>query len=150
MKYLKAYLIFGLFLFLFASTPVLGQGEIEWNFEYDLDRKELVYTAQLADGWHLYSQFIDENSGPVATTFKLEKNDSIVLAKKIKEPKGQTVFDKNFNSEITYFSEEVKFTQKINKVIEPTTVRGNVLFMVCDDNGCLPPDVIEFEIEIKK
>lgn len=150
MKYLKAYITLGLFLLLFAPLSILGQGEIEWSFEYDSDRKELLYTAQLADGWHLYSQFIDENSGPVATAFKLEKNDSIVLAKKIKEPKGQTVFDKNFNSEITYFSEEVKFTQKINKVIEPTTVRGNVLFMVCDDNGCLPPDVIEFEIEIKK
>jgi hypothetical protein len=150
MKALNAYLFFGLFLLLFSPISVLGQGEIEWNFEYDSKKNELVYTAQLADGWHLYSQYIDENSGPVATAFILHESKALQLAKTIEEPKGITIFDKNFNAEITYFSDEVRFTQGVKSVKKDTVLKGKVLFMVCDDHGCLPPDVVKFEIEIKK
>lgn len=138
------------FALLFMQFKLYGQSEIEWTFSYNQEEKELTYTASLAEGWHVYSQFLDENAGPVATTFSIEDNDSLVISKKIKEPKGKTVFDKNFNSEITYFSDKVVFRQKVSKIKSDTFVKGSVLFMVCDDNGCLPPDVVEFKIEIKK
>jgi thiol:disulfide interchange protein DsbD len=134
---------------LFAST-VKGQDEINWEITFDEDKKELKYIASLAKGWHVYSQYLDENAGPVATEFTFEPNKALRLSKKIREPEGEKVFDKNFNAEITYFSDQVVFQQKVKRIEENTTLTGSVLYMVCNDSGCLPPAVKEFNINIKK
>ena len=148
MKSIKFIFLTYLILLICASWT-LSQDEIKWEFNYDTNAQQLSYKANLKEGWHIYSQFIDENSGPVANTFDLEENDLIEVSKEIEEPEGVTIFDKNFGSEITYFSDEVVFYQKVSKIYNSTTVKGSVLYMICNDEGCLPPEVVEFKTEIK-
>lgn len=124
-----------------------AQNEISWNFSFNKENQELVFKATLSDGWHIYSQFLDKNEGPVATTFKFDENDKIEQIENVQEPEGEIVYDENFASEITYFSNEVSFIQPITTK-EKTKVTGSVLYMICDDNGCLPPDVKEFSIKV--
>lgn len=137
-------------IILLNSVGSFAQDEIKWEFTFNETEKELNYTANLAEGWHVYSQFLNENSGPVATDFSINANDSVVVSKKVREPQGIKVFDKNFNAKITYFSNSVVFRQKVKKIKETTILSGNVLYMICNDSGCLPPEVIDFSIKVKK
>ena len=137
-----------LFLFLSLFHFLNAQNEISWTFVFDENEEQLVMIAKLKENWHLYSQYIDENAGPVATTFTFDENDEVDFVGKVEEPIGNEVYDKNFGTYITYFSDEVVFKQNLQKVNEKTSVKGSVLYMVCDDSSCLPPDVVDFEIEI--
>ncbi|WBU88770.1 protein-disulfide reductase DsbD domain-containing protein [Cellulophaga omnivescoria] len=112
--------------------------------EYDL-----VATATIDDGWHLYSQVVPEG-GPIATAFIFETGENYTIAGKTKEGKGHTVDDPVFNMKITYFEKKASFTQRI-KLTKPgkTTVVAEVEFMVCDDSRCLPPTYVDLDFKIE-
>lgn len=123
----------------------------QWSFSWReaADKTtEIVITAHLEKGWHLYSQFIKEG-GPVPTTFSFNPSADYELIGTVKEvsPVIQA-FDKTFEMDIAYFSDKAVFTQTIHLKNAPTTIEGKVEFMLCDDEQCLPPDEIEFAIEI--
>jgi thiol:disulfide interchange protein DsbD len=97
----------------------------------------------------LYSQFLADG-GPVPTSFAFEKSKDYELVGGTSEGKPEKLFDKNFEMELAFFGGEALFKQKI-KVLgtKPFKVKGLVNFMVCDDSKCLPPEDIEFAIDIK-
>ena len=51
--------------------------------------------------------------------------------------------------ELRFFEKEAVFTQKV-KVLgkEPVAVKGELEYMVCNDGQCLPPTVVEFDINL--
>lgn len=136
-----------LIVFIFTLSTSFGQDKVKWTFDYDNQSSTLIFTAELKDHYHLYSQFIDENLGPVPTTFEFVENDNYTRIGKVKENNVKIVFDENFGGSLGIIEEKAVFSQEI-VLNRPTIVKGNILFMLCDDNGCLPPDVEEFEIEI--
>lgn len=134
-------------MFFLLNTSILAQEEIMWKFEYKADSNQVNMKASLKEHWHLYSQHTDENAGPVATTFTFEENEHITLIDSLTEPPGEEVYDENFLSTLTLLSDEVLFTQKL-KVKKDTVLKGKVLYMICDDKGCLPPSVTPLEIKV--
>jgi thiol:disulfide interchange protein DsbD len=135
-----------LVIFCLFSFYSISQNEIKWEIDYDKTESELKFNAKMADGWHIYSQFMDENAGPIPTSFEIKSGD-IELIGNVEEPEPTKVYDENFGSDITYFSDEVIFTQKL-KPNSKGMVNIEVVYMLCNDEGCLPPKVEAFEIEI--
>jgi thiol:disulfide interchange protein DsbD len=141
-------------LFLLMSVLSFAQifNPVEWDFSYKRlsdNEIELQFKATIDEGWHVYSQFI-EDDGPVPTEliFTTEGGYSLVGTAKEGEPIEE--FDPNFDMVLKYFSNEAIFTQKIEVTsAEDFTLEGNVYFMVCDEAQCLPPEEIEFSFEIK-
>jgi thiol:disulfide interchange protein DsbD len=141
-------------LFLLMSVLSFAQifNPVEWDFSYKRlsdNEIELQFKATIDEGWHVYSQFI-EDDGPVPTEliFTTEGGYSLVGIAKEGEPIEE--FDPNFDMVLKYFSNEAIFTQKIEVTsAEDFTLEGNVYFMVCDEAQCLPPEEIEFSFEIK-
>ncbi|HEY0609381.1 MAG TPA: protein-disulfide reductase DsbD domain-containing protein [Chitinophaga sp.] len=141
-------------LFLFA-LPVLASAQIEnpvkWNFSSKkINEKtyELHITATIEPGWHLYAQ--EAGEGPVPTSFKFSKNPLVATNGKVKENgKLHKAFDKNFDSELKYYENQVNFVQTVTvKGKAATKVKGSVEYMVCDDHQCLPPKEVEFAIGV--
>ena len=64
-------------------------------------------------------------------------------------PEPVKAFEKAFNMNIAYFPKRAVFSQKIRLKAPQTTVKGTVTFMVCNDEKCLPPDDLDFSIEVK-
>lgn len=124
---------------------------VKWSYSSQkINDKEadLIITATIEKGWHLYSQFIEEG-GPIPTSFKFSPSPNYTLIGKVSEsPKPVTAFDKNFSMEIAWHKDRVVFKQRIslNKPVE--TISGVLEFMVCDDERCLPPTEIEFQIPL--
>lgn len=109
----------------------------------------LVLKATIDKGWHLYAQHIDEG-GPIPTEFDfLKQEGNYSLVGETSEEKGIEKFDAIFEMNIKYFENEAVFKQQIkllNKSLN--TVEVDVIFMVCDDTKCLPPDTVSIPVSL--
>ncbi len=133
---------------MFLSFCSFGQNEVVWDVQYDSETETILFNAQIQEGWHLYSQHINEGIGPVATSFTIEPNKSVFkLIDSITEPTPITEYDPNFDGELSYFKDSVQFKQKI-KAKSAGEIKGFITFMVCDETKCLPPVDVEFNIMI--
>jgi thiol:disulfide interchange protein DsbD len=124
---------------------------VKWTFtaiKKSDKQYEVLASATIDAPWHMYSQFV--SSGPIPTHFTFSKNPLIQLVGKTKENgKLQKMFDKNFNTELAFFSDKVDFVQTINlKVASKTNLVGMVEYSVCNDDRCLPPAKVSFEVAL--
>jgi hypothetical protein len=104
--------------------------------------------ATIDDGWHIYSQFV-KDGGPVKTTVTFKPSRSFTLTGKTIEPKPITKMEKVFNMEVGYFEKSVVFQQRIKLKSGQATVSGNLEYMTCNDQKCLPPADVAFSIPVK-
>jgi len=104
--------------------------------------------AEMSEGWHLYSQFVDESNGPVATSFQFKETDQIELVGAVQEPDPIEAFDENFEGIIKFFEHNVRFVQKI-RMNNADIIECVVTFMICNDTMCFPPEDQLITIEIK-
>ncbi len=138
----------------FISSSVWAQviEPIKWSFEHRQDGKEaeLVFTAAMDKGWHLYDTYLPEG-GPIATEFVFDNPELFELVGELhKDPEPVEKFDNIFMLNLRFFSDVAVFTQKIRlKTDEPVVISGYVTFMGCDDEICLPPNDVEFSFQMK-
>lgn len=111
---------------------------------------ELVLTADIESGWHLYSQKVPEG-GPIPTTISFtEVPESFQLLGSPEEGEGHEEYDNVFEMDIKYFETRAVFKQRVRVLTdEKTSVVGVVEFMVCDDANCLPPTEVDISFEIQ-
>ena len=124
---------------------------VKWTFtaiKKSDKQYEVVASATIDAPWHMYSQFV--SGGPIPTSFTFSKNPLIQLAGKTKEKgKLQKMYDKNFKTELSFFSDKVDFIQKVNlKVASKTNLVGMVEYSICNDDRCLPPAKVSFEVAL--
>jgi len=142
------------FLFLCCVLSVSAEilNPITWSFsnkQISDTEFNLVFTANIEDSWHLYSQFIAEG-GPVATSFKFKPSKDYELVGKVTEsPKPKEVYEKVFEMKVAFFEQKAVFTQKIKLKSATAVFKGAVRFMACDDSQCLPPTDVDFSFNLK-
>ena len=149
MKKVVGFLFFLAFVFT-ANAQKLNP--VKWNFEAvkKADKQyDITFTATIEAPWHIYSQFVKK--GPVPTSVQIKKNPLVQLKGAVKELGTlEKHFDKNFNAEIAYFSNKVQFVQSVTlKVASKTKLGGEIEYMVCNDERCLPPTKVPFEVTLQ-
>ena len=127
-------------------TPV--KWKVKVNDNNGSPEKEIVFTATLDKGWHLYDMDLPEG-GPVSTSFNFETlNGAELVGKATASTKPTTVFDEQFQMDLRWFAGAVSFTQKIKvNDLSKFKVDGYVEFMACNDETCLPPDNHNFTFD---
>lgn len=146
--------IFLLFSILFSS--IFSQAQIfdpvSWTTEtkvFEDGKVELLVHATIEKDWHLYSQTLPSDDGPIATEFTFPKADDYALKGKVREPKAKKEYDPNFDMELSYFEKKVTFTQEITrKSTKAFEITGEVYFMVCDAEKCLPPEFVDLVFQV--
>ena len=126
---------------------------VSWSFDSKQlsdNEFELQFKAEIDPHWHIYSNTLSGDEGPLPTEFIFEKSKDFELVDGIQEPKPTKEFDKNFQMDLLFFDDEVTFSQKVRLKNPTANVKGELTFMVCDDSKCLPPDYIEFSFDLKK
>lgn len=136
-----------LFVLLIAYQG-FSQTKIQWVYSYNEETKSLEMEATIADGWHLYSQHVDNEIGPVPTSFLFEENAEVKMIGKVNEPTPIQKYDETFEAMLDFFEGKVVFQQRLTPK-ESTTVNGVVTYMLCNDTMCLPPTDEKFSIQIK-
>jgi hypothetical protein len=138
-----------LFIFIsFLSTSAFSQEKIQWSFDFVPYPASLQISAKIENGWHLYALDLDPSIGPVPTQIVLEKNKAVQVLNAFEaNTKAKQSYDPNFGAEVSYFENSFEARNRI-KVKKPTTVKGELTYMLCDDKRCLPPKTIPFEIKV--
>ena len=125
---------------------------VTWEFKANKiseQEYELVMTATIGEGWHLYSQTLESMDGPVPTEFRFfnDAKNFELHGKTIEEGDVIKEYDDNFMMNLSFYTGDVSFKQNI-KINGATSIKGDVYYMVCDDSKCLPPEAIEFDIPL--
>ena len=106
---------------------------------------EIVFTAAIDKGWHVYSTDLGDG-GPISATFNVEKKSGVELVGKLK-PVGKEIatFDKLFEMKVRYFENTAKFVQKVKLTGGAYAIEGYLEYGACDDESCLPPTEVPFK-----
>lgn len=133
-----------------ANSQVLEPVKWETSVEKISDTEyDLISTATIDSGWHLYSQTVPDD-GPIPTTFLYKANADYELVGVTKEEEGHTVDDPVFQMRITFFEDKAEFRQRIKVLNQQLSlVEGEVEYMACDDEKCLPPDYVDLTFNLK-
>jgi thiol:disulfide interchange protein len=146
-------ILFALLLLATTTASLFAQihDPIQWEhalYDNSDGTFELVHTATLEDKWHIYSQDLDPNDGPIPTSFYFEtegvESDSVAH-----ECTPIFEYDPNFMMDLKFFGGTVNWWQTVAFTdAAPDTLKGFKYFMVCDDSMCLPPDEVPFSVAI--
>ncbi|MCO6496376.1 MAG: hypothetical protein J5I50_01810 [Chitinophagaceae bacterium] len=148
-------LLFALFL-VFSANALFAQmvkNPVSWNSNVKkiADKTyEIVLTANIEDGWHMYSQNTP-SGGPIPTKVTFTKSPLVILDGPTKEVgKLEQRFEPLFGVDVKQYSDRVQFKQVVKtKANVKTSVDVAVQFMVCDDHQCLPPATQKLTIALK-
>ena len=123
---------------------------VKWNFtleQTDQNHFNIVGTATMDKGWHLYSQNLPEGNIALPTLFTFEENPNIELIDGVEEiSKAIEEEDVLAGVPTRYFKEKAVFIQKVKLLSNEATIKGVVEFMACNDEQCIPPAEHEFTL----
>ena len=106
---------------------------------------EIVFTAKIDPGWHVYSTDLGSD-GPISATFNASKLEGVELVGKLK-PVGNVVkkFDPLFNMDVRFFENTAQFVQKVRFTKPDYSIDCYLEYGACNDAACLPPTSVELK-----
>ena len=109
------------------------------------DQAEIIFSATIDDGWHVYSTDLG-NDGPIQATFNKVKMEGAETVGKLM-PRGNEVkqFDKMFNMELRFFEKKAMFVQKIRFTKPEYDIDCYLEYGTCSDEMCLPPSEVSLK-----
>ena len=146
-------LLFPFVLLLFAvAVQAQIQDPVKFNSELKIlaaDEAEVVFTAAINKGWHVYSTDLGDG-GPISATFNVEKISGAEVVGKLK-PVGKEIstFDKLFEMKVRYFENTAQFVQKLKLTGGAYQIEGYLEYGACNDENCLPPTQVPFKFSGK-
>lgn len=128
---------------LFVCNASVAQ--IDWLVDVDKDDHKLFVEAKLQEGWHVYSQHQNPNDGPLPTRITLQTTDKELTD--FSEPQPIAKIDSNYQAEVLYFEEHVRFEREIRSEMKGDA-EVEVVYMICNAEGCLPPSKKVFTVSL--
>ena len=135
---------------------VVAQAQIQEPVKFKSELKtlaageaEIVFTATIDKGWHVYSTDLGDG-GPISATFNVEKISGATVVGKL-QPKGKEIasYDKLFEMNVRYFESTAQFVQKLKLTGGDYKIEGFLEVGACNDENCLPPTQVEFNFSGK-
>ena len=140
------------FVLLLLVTAVVTQAQMvdPVHFKSELKTKEgsdvgeIVFTATIDPGWHVYSTDLGQD-GPIEATFNVVKMEGAEKVGKL-TPRGKEIkkFDEMFGMELKFFEQSATFVQKVKFTKPQYDIDCYLEFGACNDQSCLPPTQVEF------
>jgi len=141
-----------LVLILVMMSPLLAQMEqhISWKFstnKLDENKVEIICEATIDDGWHVYSANLPEDTA-VPTSITLEEStDYVTIDRIIEEHAPEKHYDETWEVELAWFNGTAKFKQIVElKKQGDVILKGYIESMICNDETCMPPEMVDFEL----
>ena len=109
------------------------------------DQAEIVFTATIDPGWHVYSTELGQD-GPIEATLHTERMQGAELVGKL-TPRGKVMeqYDEMFGMTLRFFEHSGAFVQKIRFTKPQYDISCYLEYGACNDEMCLPPTQVEFK-----
>ena len=143
-----------LLLLLCAATMQAQVYEpVDWKFsveETSDTEADLVFSATIEEGWHVYATELPSDMGPIPTSVTLDESTDFEIISSPKGGKYKTEYDPNFDMDLNYYDNRAEFRMPIKRIArDEFIVSGYLTFMVCNDEMCLPPDDVDISLAVK-
>ncbi len=138
-------------LFLLVSAAARGQLLNPVHFQSELKTTEgssdgeIIFSATIDDGWHVYSTDLGQD-GPIPATFHVVMMEGVKPVGKL-APKGNVIkkYDELFGMELKYFEHTATFVQKVRFTKPEYTIDCYLEYGACNDQSCMPPTEVTFK-----
>jgi thiol:disulfide interchange protein DsbD len=139
-------LVLAFIILLSYISPGLGQNDdnpVSWSHEVNKlaeNDYELIFKAKIADGWHIFSQFTDENGSlPSEFTF-LKSGEDYEVVGTATESETVTEYSDIFEVDETFFINDAVFTQRIKLLNTGVSqIDVELFYQVCKE-VCIPKE----------
>lgn len=139
------------FLATISTTTAQILDPVSWSFSTEKlseNQFELRISATIDEGWSIYGINLPDG-GPIPTSIEFSQSQDYKLVDSLIYPQPKVKYDPNFDMELSMFDKQVDFIQVVEVLSDgPFTIKGEVGWMSCDAERCLPPDFIEFSFDI--
>jgi hypothetical protein len=137
---------------MFAGRSAFAQieGHVTWAYaakKVSATEAVILLKATIDEGWHVYSLNV-KDGGPIKTSFKFTPSKEYTLVGKTTEPTPITKYEKAFSMNVSYFENSVVFQQKVKLKGKKASVKGTLEFMTCNDQKCLPPENVDYSVQV--
>lgn len=105
----------------------------------------IYFKARIAKGWRIYSLHLPDG-GPIKTKFAFKPSESCKLIGEPIEPTPLVRHYDVFHMDVSYFEDEVTFTQKVKFKDGKSNLAGMVTYMLESDKCCIAPEDFKFDI----
>lgn len=141
-----------IFVLLFALVTLGIQAQespVKLNFSTSGDT--LIISGTIEKGWHMYAVDLSSDEGPVATEVTFTSSEFYNSVGELLVPGPHIAYDSTFEMELAYYEDTFTFKQVIQSMSDKKayTLLGSFMYMVCNDETCLPPteEVMLFVIQ---
>jgi thiol:disulfide interchange protein DsbD len=145
----KILLILSALAFSFAAKAQI-EAPVKWSYaakKLNTAEAMVFIKADIANMWHIYG--IDIKGDGPKTSFTFAKSKNYLLLGSIMQPLPVKKYEPNLKMDITYFEKSVIFQQKVKlKSAGKAVVKGQLEYIACNGNKCLPPEDVNFSIPI--
>jgi thiol:disulfide interchange protein DsbD len=107
---------------------------------------DVVFHADIEEGWSVYSQENYGDMGPWPTSIKVDSIVGVTVMGRASET-GKKVVDGHdavFDMTVKKFKGGATFTQRISVSDPATPITGLFEYMTCNDEMCLPPSTVYY------
>ncbi len=140
-------------LVLSVSAKAQIESHVKWSYaakKINATEAVVFLKATIDDKWHMYGLDV-KDGGPIKTSFTFAPSKDYSVLGKPSQPAPISKYEPNFKMDVTYFEKSVIFQQKLKlKSANALVVKGQLEFMTCNDQKCLPPEDIDFSIPLGK
>lgn len=142
------------FLLLIAVVGVLSAAAqiinpVTWDSSVKMtgDKSgEVVFSATIDAGWHIYGLTTPEGSGIQPTEVIWDKLEGVELVGELTPSRpAHEEMDVVMNMKLGWWEKDITLVQKFDVTGDSYIISGNVKFMVCSANTCQPPTKEPFE-----
>lgn len=130
------------------------ENPVTWSFSHEKlsdTEYELIFKADIEEGWTLPSLFTSEEDGPIPTYYYWEEGTHYELAADMtEEGKKKEGPDPLFDNAIVikFIKGPVVFKQKVKVNDINTPIKGEIEFTSCDDEKCLTPQLVNYTFNL--
>lgn len=143
-------------LIVFTIIPLVGFTQIyqpvKWTFSVNkisYDVFTLSFTANIQPGWHVYSHIQPKKAVATPLSIKFNSGSGIRLEGKALEIGNLEKYNDESTGIMAYqYSNKLTVRQIIQIKNVKGTVAGTLTYQTCNDERCLPPEDIEFDIKL--
>lgn len=123
---------------------------VKWSAKVDMTgdaEGQVVLTAAISNGWHMYSLDCDPNAGPQILEITFPKLDGVELKGKLVPNKpSHKQYDEMFGAELAWWTQGVTVTQKFKATKPSFNIDVMVVCSASNDENCIPPSRSQFSL----
>ena len=107
---------------------------------------EIIFTATIDDGWHMYGLELPAESGIQATTVEWNTLEGVKLVGELTPSRpAHEAFDAVMDMKLSWWEKDITLTQKFDITDKSYKIIGNIKYLVCNDKTCQAPTKEAFE-----